>query len=60
MRASKSLRIEKKGSIIEGYDADLTLVDLETHRIISDENTWTKVDGPPMRKGCDGWPNTPS
>ena len=31
---AKVYGIEKKGSIIEGYDADLTLVDLETHRII--------------------------
>jgi dihydroorotase len=54
---AKVYGIEKKGSIIEGYDADLTLVDLDTHRIISDEDTWTKVGWTPYAgRELTGWP----
>lgn len=54
---AKVYGIEKKGSIIEGYDADLTLVDLETHRIISDADTWTKVRWTPYAgRDLTGWP----
>ena len=49
--------IEKKGSLVEGYDADLTLVDLETHRTISDEDTWTRVGWTPYAgRELTGWP----
>jgi len=54
---AKVYGVEKKGSIIEGYDADLTLVDLETHRVISDEDTWTKVGWTPYAgRELTGWP----
>ena len=44
---AKVYNIENKGSLIEGYDGDLTLVDLETHRTITDADTWTKVGWTP-------------
>ena len=39
--------IKNKGSLIEGFDGDLTLVDLDTRRIISDSDTWTRVGWTP-------------
>ncbi|MEE2812077.1 MAG: dihydroorotase [Candidatus Thermoplasmatota archaeon] len=39
--------MENKGSLIEGYDGDLTLVDLETRRTITDADTWTRVGWTP-------------
>ena len=39
--------MENKGSLIEGYDGDLTLVDLENRRTITDADTWTKVGWTP-------------
>jgi len=54
---AKVYGIERKGSIIEGYDADLTLVDLETHRTATDEDTWTKVSWTPYAgRDLTGWP----
>ena len=49
--------MKNKGSLIEGYDGDLTLVDLETHRTITDTDTWTRVGWTPY-DGMDltGWP----
>ena len=44
---AKVYGIENKGSLVEGYDGDLTLVDLETRRIITDDDTWTKVGWTP-------------
>ncbi|MFL2976631.1 MAG: dihydroorotase [Candidatus Thalassarchaeaceae archaeon] len=44
---TKVYNIENKGSLIEGYDGDLTLVDLETRRTITDADTWTKVGWTP-------------
>ena len=44
---AKVYGIENKGSLIEGYDGDLTLVDLETRRTITDDDTWTKVGWTP-------------
>ena len=44
---AKVYNIENKGSLIEGYDGDLTLVDLETRRTITDADTWTKVGWTP-------------
>ena len=44
---AKVYNIENKGSLIEGYDGDLTLVDLETRRKIADADTWTKVGWTP-------------
>ena len=39
--------MKNKGSLIEGYDGDLTLVDLENRRTITDADTWTKVGWTP-------------
>ena len=44
---AKVYGIEKKGSLIEGYDGDLTLVDLDTRRTITDDDVWTKVGWTP-------------
>ena len=54
---AKVYGIQNKGSLIEGYDADLTLVDLETKRTITDADTWTKVGWTPY-DGMEltGWP----
>ena len=54
---SKVYGIQNKGSLIEGYDGDLALVDLETRRTITDGDTWTKVGWTPY-DGMEltGWP----
>ena len=54
---AKVYGIQNKGSLIEGYDGDLTLVDLETRRVITDSDTWTKVGWTPY-DGMEltGWP----
>ena len=44
---AKVYGMENKGSLIEGYDGDLTLVDLETRRTITDADTWTRVGWTP-------------
>ena len=36
-----------KGSLVEGYDADFTLVDLETRFTITDDDVWTRVGWTP-------------
>ena len=54
---AKVYGIQNKGSLIEGYDGDLTLVDLETKRIITDSDTWTKVGWTPYNgMELTGWP----
>tara|TARA_B100000927_G_scaffold55209_1_gene42171 strand:- start:622 stop:912 length:291 start_codon:yes stop_codon:yes gene_type:complete len=54
---AKVYGIQKKGSLIEGYDADLTLVDLETKRTITDADTWTRVGWTPYHgMELTGWP----
>ena len=54
---AKVYGIQNKGSIIEGFDGDLTIVDLETSRTITDSDTWTKVGWTPY-DGMEltGWP----
>ena len=44
---AKVYGMENKGSLIEGYDGDLTLVDLETRRTIIDDDVWTRVGWTP-------------
>ncbi len=44
---AKVYGMDHKGSILEGYDGDLTLVDLETRRAITDADTWTRVGWTP-------------
>ena len=54
---AKVYQIKNKGSLIEGFDGDLTLVDFENHRIIQDSDTWTRVGWTPY-DGMEltGWP----
>ena len=54
---AKVYGIKNKGSLIEGFDGDLTLVDFENHRIIQDSDTWTRVGWTPY-DGMEltGWP----
>ena len=54
---AKVYGMQNKGSLIEGYDGDLTLVDLENRRTITDADTWTKVGWTPY-DGMEltGWP----
>ena len=44
---AKVYGMENKGSLTEGYDGDLTLVDLETRRTITDADVWTRVGWTP-------------
>ena len=44
---AKVYGMANKGSLIEGYDGDLTLVDLETRRVITDDDVWTRVGWTP-------------
>jgi dihydroorotase len=54
---AKVYGIQNKGSLIEGFDGDLTLVDLENHRIIQDSDTWTRVGWTPYAgMELTGWP----
>jgi len=49
--------VPNKGKIIEGWDADLTLVDVESRKIVRDEETFTKVRWSPYRgRELTGWP----
>ena len=54
---AKVYGIKNKGSLIEGFDGDLTLVDLENSRTIQDADTWTKVGWTPYAgRSLTGWP----
>ncbi len=49
--------IANKGKILEGWDADLTLVDVATRKLVRDENTFTKVRWSPYSgRELTGWP----
>ena len=54
---AKVYGIESKGKLLEGLDADMVLVDMESKRGISDSETWTKV-GWSAFEGMEltGWP----
>ena len=54
---AEAYRIPNKGKILEGWDADLTLVDIENTRPVRNEETFTKVHWSPWhgRELC-GWP----
>ena len=46
-----------KGRLAEGMDADLVLVDMETHREVRDADTWTRVGWTALnRMALTGWP----
>ena len=54
---AKVYGIQNKGSLLEGYDGDLALVDLQTHRTITDADTWTRVGWTPYNgMELTGWP----
>ncbi len=54
---AKVYGMQKKGSLIEGFDGDLALVDLQTRRTITDSDTWTKVGWTPYAgMELTGWP----
>jgi len=54
---AEAYRIPNKGKILDGWDADLTLVDIEHTRPVRNEETFTKVHWSPWhgRELC-GWP----
>ena len=46
-----------KGRLEEGYDGDITLVDMTTERMVDDANTWTTVGWSPFHgQKLVGWP----
>ena len=46
-----------KGSLSEGMDGDLVLVDMENHRTFTDADTWTRVGWTPFNgMSLTGWP----
>ena len=46
-----------KGRLEEGYDGDITLVDMTTERMVDDANTWSTVGWSPFHgKKLVGWP----
>ncbi len=54
---ARAYGIPKKGSILEGHDADLTLVDTETFRPVRNEDMFTKVRWSPFQgMELTGWP----
>lgn len=49
--------IPNKGKIIEGWDADLTLVDMTTRKTVRDQEMFTKVRWSPFHgRELTGWP----
>ncbi|RAH15886.1 MAG: dihydroorotase [Methanobacteriota archaeon] len=49
--------IQNKGSLIVGYDGDLTLVNLQKRWTITDSDTWTRVGWTPYSgMALTGWP----
>lgn len=54
---AESYRIPNKGKILEDWDADLTLVDIEHARPVRNEETFTKVRWSPWHgRELYGWP----
>ena len=54
---AKVYGIKNKGSLIEGFDGDLTIVDLENYKPIQDSDTWTRVGWTPYAgMELTGWP----
>lgn len=54
---AKVYGMKNKGSLTEGFDGDLTLVDLENYRTITDADTWTRVGWTPYDgMSLTGWP----
>jgi dihydroorotase len=54
---AEAYRIPNKGRILEGWDADLTLVDLSTSHTVRNEDMFTKVHWSPWAgRALTGWP----
>ena len=54
---AEAYRIPNKGKLLEGWDADLTLVDIEHTRPVRNEETFTKVRWSPWHgRELRGWP----
>ncbi len=54
---AQAYRIPNKGKILEGWDADLTLVDIDHARPVRNEETFTKVRWSPWNgRELRGWP----
>jgi dihydroorotase len=54
---AEAYRISNKGRLLPGYDADLTLVDIERYRPVRDEELYTRVHWSPYAgKELTGWP----
>jgi dihydroorotase len=54
---AEAYRIPNKGRILEGWDADLTLVDLDRPRVVHNEDMFTKVRWSPWAgRTVTGWP----
>jgi dihydroorotase len=53
---AEAYHIPNKGRILEGWDADLTLVDIDTRRSVRNEETFTKVKWSPWAgRELTGW-----
>lgn len=56
-KAMESYRIPNKGKILEGWDADLVLVDMTTYRPVRNDDMFTKVRWSPFHeRELTGWP----
>jgi len=54
---AEAYRIVNKGRLVSGYDADLTLVDIESYRPVRNEDMETRVHWSPYAgKPLTGWP----
>ncbi len=54
---AEAYRIPNKGRLLQGYDADLTLVDVERYRPVLNEELYTRVRWSPYAgKELTGWP----
>ncbi len=54
---ARAYAIANKGKILEGWDADLTLVDMDDLRTVRNENCFTKVKWSPYAgRALRGWP----
>ena len=54
---AKVYGMRDKGSLSEGMDGDLVLVDMENHRTFTDADTWTRVGWTPFNgMSLTGWP----
>jgi dihydroorotase len=55
--ATKIYPVQNKGYIKEGFDADLTVVDLDIEKTVKNENLYTKCGWSPFEgKRLKGWP----